>query len=450
MRRPRPPLVLQEGEPGIVGIATALAVAVCALATAVGFTAQAHAASAGSLDRSFGHDGRVLTDLFGHDDEANAVAIQDDGRIVVAGKAGIDHARHQHGGQRMAIARYRRDGRLDRSFAADGKRVVRRWEATGGSGATALAIQRDGRILAAGPGLVRFRENGKLDRSFGDMGLLRRTLVSPRDIALQPDGKIVLAGDAYVGGEQCLGVARLQHDGTPDPDFGSGGLVATRCGRGYDFAYAVALQTDGRIVVAGEDGCGWLVARFLANGAPDPSFGEGGAECSDPVLSFEARDVAIQPDNKIVVGGTDIGDAGATFALGRYLPDGSFDPTFADGGAQHTTFQDSYPGDYGTSLALQPDGKLLLAGTAFVRHGGPYEGRFALARYMPNGSLDPTFARDGKAVTNLRPNYPYPRHFDIGTAVALQANGRIVMAGFSPEYGGEDFALVRYLGSPSR
>jgi uncharacterized delta-60 repeat protein len=424
--------------------------ACCALAAGVisaWFAPPAQAAKAGSLDSSFGNDGRKVTDLFRGNDRANTVAVQSDGKIVVAGRAQ----------PRMAITRYRRNGRLDRSFAGHGKTTLNRWSS---SEVDALAIQANGRIIVAGNaisdlGLARFRRDGRLDRSFGNKGTAR-TGVRPgvnqaEDMAIQPDGKIVVVGYTHnvSSGDDYLIMARYSHDGKLDPSFGTGGTLITRFGTPANtLGYGVAIQDDGKLVVSGEVGNNWIVARFLNDGSLDPTFGTGGVSYGAPELIGQARDVAIQPDGKIVAAGRDFGAHVERFAVARYLPDGSFDQSFGTGGAQYTTFGSQRPAD-ANSLALQDDGKIVVAGT--VSSGGvPQDLHFALARYRPNGRLDGTFGDEGTVTTGFRNRErrrPNAYVDDWGQAVAIQRNGRILVVGYSQaSRKSDDFALARYLG----
>ncbi len=147
---------------------------------------------------------------------------------------------------------------------------------------------------------------------------------------------------------------------------------------------------------------------------------------------------------KIVAAGVDFGGRGARFAVARYLPDGAPDLSFGKGGAARATFEPGLPSDYANALALQEDGKIVVAGTARFSFSAPNPARFALARYTPNGRLDRSFAGDGKQITGFRP-HPPRHHRDYGMDVAIQANGRIVAVGQA----GGNFALARYLGAPT-
>jgi uncharacterized delta-60 repeat protein len=433
--------------------AAALALAAIALATTSGFTTQAHAASAGSLDRSFGHDGRVVTDFYhqGGGDGANAVAIQPNGKIVAVGWAGWHHDHH------LAIARYRRDGELDPGFSGDGRKIIRRWSDPslyGRGEARAVAIQPDGGIVAVGRAglnfaVARFNRDGELDRTFGTGGKV--VVEIPRaygpftgafDVALQPDGKIVV-----VGGWSGMALLRFLPDGTPDPSFGQDGRV-TESGVPSVAATAVALQLDGKIVVSGPR---WVLARFLLDGSLDPAFGDGGVQerapfpDGPPLASVYANDVGLDADGNMVVAGSGGGGRLYAFGVARYLPNGSLDSGFGDGGGAHVRLEHySHIGDFGTALALQPNRRMVVAGTADFRGGNP---RFGVARFMSDGALDRAFGTNGSTITGF-PTTVGTSTYRSGSAedVALQPDGKIVVVGTT----GNDFALARYLGSASR
>jgi uncharacterized delta-60 repeat protein len=420
--------------------------------------APALAAKAGSLDRSFGHDGRKVTDFYhqGGGDGANAVAIQPNGKIVAAGWAGWHHDHH------LAIARYRRNGRLDQGFSRDGRTIVRRWSDPslyGRGEARALAIQPDGKIVAVGRagrnfGVVRFNRDGELDRSFGDRGKVVveipsvwGPLTGAYDVAIQPDGKIVIVGGWSTVGAARMALLRFLPDGTPDPSFGQDGRV-TESGVPSATATAVALQPDGKIVVSGTR---WVLARFLPDGSIDPGFGDGGVQERAPFpsgpgsASVYANDLQLEPDGKIVVAGSGGGGQQYAFGVARYLPDGSLDSGFGNGGGAHVRLEHySDIGDYGTALALQPNGRMVVAGTADFRGGNP---RFGLARFTRGGSLDNSFAEDGRITTGFRTT-DGTTTYTSGSAedVAIQRDGKIVVVGTT----GRDFAIARYLGTAAK
>jgi uncharacterized delta-60 repeat protein len=390
-------------------------------------------AAPGDLDASFGGDGRVVTD-FGAIDIANGVAVQPDGRIVAAG------GRITMAASDFALARYNPDGSLDPSFAGNG---TLRTSFGGEEVATAVAIQPDGRIVAAGEAsdgdgkfaLARYDPDGSLDTGFGGDGTVLTDIGGGDDganaVAIQPDGKIVVAGNTAFGGGN-FGVARYHPDGSLDLSFEGNGKLEIGLG-GEETAYAVAIQDDGRIVVAGStdigDG-GFALVRLDTDGSPDPTFDGDGLVYTDQNVDTGARAVAIQDDGRIVAAGaSDVGDS--DFALSRYMPDGSLDPGFDGNGSLRTDFGGGE--EVARAVAIQADGRIVAAGER-----APGNADFALARYAPDGSLDASFGGDGRVLTEFG-------EFDFATGGAIQPDGRIVAAGGRTSMGGGgEFALARY------
>jgi uncharacterized delta-60 repeat protein len=389
------------------------------------------AAEAGDLDTSFDSDGRVVTDL-GAFDVANGVAIQPDGRIVAAGGRGTMSSSD------FALARYNPDGSLDPSFAGDG--TIETGFGGEPSAANAVAIQPDGKIVAAGEtdfgdgrfALARYNPDGSPDTDFAGDGRVLTDIGGGDDganaVAIQPDGKIVAAGNTAFGGGN-FGLARYNPDGSLDTTFAGNGKLEVGFG-GNEAANAVAIQADdGKIVVAGEsdlDDGGYALVRLSSDGSLDPSFdGEGKVFTQ---FNGGANALAIQADRKIVAAGL-AGNADADFSLARYNPDGSLDSSFSGNGLLVTDFGAN---DGANAVAIQADGKIIAAGETELDTGD-----FALARYNPDGDLDPTFGDDGRVVTDLGA-------FDVATGVAIQPDGRIVAAGVRSTMGDSDFALARY------
>ena len=411
-----------------------LAAGLVALSVA-GSLAPAAWAGAGDLDPSFSGDGKLTTD-FGVGG-ASGVALQGDGKIVVAGDSGGD----------FALARYNPDGSLDPSFAGDGMLTTdfgRDFE-----GASDLALQSDGKIVVVGGGgpgrdfaLARYNADGSLDPTFADDGMQTidfGDVDEASGVVLQGDGKVVAAGMTGAPGSTDFALARLEADGSLDPTFSGDGLQ-TADFSATDRAAAVALQADGRLVVpgvaGGMSGSRFALARFDAGGLLDASFAGGEREPMFGTRRFEAdqdfaADVALQADGKIVAaGGAAARLAGRLgFALARFNGDGSLDRSFSGNGKLLTHF-----GSYASAsgVAVQADGRIVAVGSS-VPFAGDQD--FALARYKRNGSLD------AREVTDFGGD-------DSASAVALQGDGRIVVAGSTGSGGGgvpvRDFALARY------
>jgi uncharacterized delta-60 repeat protein len=397
-------------------------------------------AQAGSLDNTFGAGGIVTTD-FGNDyADGYSVAIQIDGKIVVAGD---DY-------HTFTVVRYNTDGSLDSTFDSDGKVIT--VIGTGGADAKSVVIQNDGKIIVAGFSgngtdwdftVVRYNSNGSLDNTFDFDGIVTTPIgVGSADYAysvkLQLDGKIVLAGNS----NDDFAMVRYNSDGSLDNTFDSDGKVTTDIGGIDDGCSSMAIQTDGKIILAG---CSYTnintapsnnaLARYNTDGTLDSTFATNGIVTwsMGAGSSFENA-IAIQTDGKIVSAGMSYTYiTGWDFTLVRLNSDGTFDNSF-DSDGKVTTDLGYNNGAY--SIAIQNNGKILVAGNA--NDGGPYSD-FALVRYSTDGSLDSTFDFDGIVTTNIGND-------DHVHSVALQNDGKILIAGFSNNTNSYDFAVVRYNG----
>lgn len=396
----------------------------------------------GDLDPAFGAGGKATLAFGGGNDSAEAVVVQGDGRIVSAGRT------HSGGGFDFALARHLPDGTLDTTFGAAGKAVD---DFAGENDAIrGAALQADGKIVVAGVlgsggqddfGVARYSADGVLDTSFGG-GLVNTdfagTFDQARAVAVQPsDQRIVVAGWVDNGdptGDD-FALARYEADGTLHPLFGAAGKASVDFG-GTDEAVAVAIQPDGKIVAAGNsDGGGTLdfaLARFTTTGVLDATFGTGG-KVTTPIGagSDGANAVVIQPDGKILVAGYSDNGGQNVFALVRYLGNGALDTAFGAGG-KATTVVGSDATGYGA--ALQNDGRILVAG--YANNGANDD--FALVRYKADGTLDTAFGVAGKAVAAIGAGH------DDGSALAVQADGKIVVVGNSSNGANPDFALARF------
>ena len=373
----------------------------------------------GSLDTSFSGDGKQTTD-FGGREGARGVAVQADGKIVVAGTSSIGPGGTHNGN--FALARYNPNGSLDTSFSGDGEQTT---IFDGDDQANGVALQADGKIVAVGFGgafgdfvLARYNTNGSLDTSFSGDGKQKTDFANVDGagaVAIQADGKIVAVG----GTGDDFALARYNPNGTLDTSFSSDGLQTTDFGGGAA-ANGVALQTDGKIVAVG-GAANFALARYNTDGSLDTTFSGDGMETTDFAGSDTARGVALQTDGKIVaVGALDTSFLGfAKMALARYDADGSLDTSFSGDGKQTTSF----PGvEHATGVAIQADGKIVTVGFTEPINGNPEQNRFALARFNPDGSPDTSFSGDGKLTT--------PFGGGAGAhGVAIQADGKIVAVG---------------------
>jgi uncharacterized delta-60 repeat protein len=405
------------------------------------------AAADGDLDTSFDSDGKVTTAIGSGNDEARSVAIQSDGKIVAAGYS------HNGSNYDFTLVRYNTDGTLDTSFDSDGKVTT----AIGSAAdyAVSVAIQSDGKIVAAGYSyngsnndfaLARYNTDGTLDTSFDSDGKVTTAIGGSNDraysVAIQSDGKIVVAGYSNNGSNDDFALVRYNTDGTLDTTFDSDGKVTTATGSGNDEALSVAIDSDGKIVAAGLSYNGsnfdFALVRYNTDGTLDTTFDSDGKVITAIGGSNDyALVVAIQSDGKIVVAGySRSGGSNDDFALVRYNTDGSLDTSFDSDGKVTTAIGGS--NDYAWSVTIQSDGKIVAAGHSYMSSN--YD--FTLARYNTDGTLDTSFGTNGKVATAIGGSD------DVAYSVAIQSDGKIVAAGYSYNGSNFKFALVRYAGTP--
>lgn len=413
-------------------------------------------AAAGDLDPTFSRDGKVITNV--GEDGFGGIVAQPDGKVVVAGtvigKTGTGC--FLKGRSDFLLLRYTTDGGLDRTFGDRG-RVRTDFGGADDDQAFAVALQPDGKILVAGQvcttslprpmGLARYNSDGTLDTSFGGGdGKVTTSFGSDNAdwavaIALQSDGKIVVTGygqwDPGTCCDSAIEVARYNSNGSPDSSFGGGDGQVTYPAPPNGVSGSVVIQTVGgveKIVVLGSVGGGasdldFLLLRYNLDGTPDTSFGGGdGVVTTDfpapPVGPTASRDfgnsLVVQTDGKLVAGGNVTAGAG----LARYNVDGSLDATFGTSGMVNGTG----PGMTAMELRLDSSGRIVVAGS--------FGGDFALGRYDASGSPDATFSTDGRVTTDFGAG-------DAGLGVTIAPGGALVVGG---ETQGRtmDIAVARY------
>lgn len=394
-------------------------------------------AQSGPLDPTFDMDGVVTTIIGGSTLRCYDIAIQSDGKIVAAGET------YNNSGDYIAVMRYNNDGSLDTTFDTDGIVItdIGNWIDIG----FAVAIQSDDKIVVGGVSYVgsaydiavlRYNSDGSLDTTFDADGIVTTPIGNESDvcnsIAIQTDGKIVVAGESYINSTDYITVMRYNSDGSLDTTFNTDGIVTTLVGSSAA-AKSVAIQTDGKIVVGGVSHVGstWDIAvvRYNSDGSLDNTFHTDGIVTTPGATgNSRARSVAIQTDGKIVVGGDVAFDSLRDFMVVRYNSNGSRDHTFDTDGIVTTDVAGRE--DRASSLAIQTDGKIVMTGWVDV---GSFSA-IGLVQYNSDGSLDTGFDSDGKVTTAIGSSDSRPR------SVEVQSDGKILVAGYSDYY----VSMVRY------
>lgn len=395
----------------------------------------------GSLDTTFSSDGTVFTPMSGARDEARAMAVQTDGKILLGGVTAVG----------ITVLRTMPDGSLDTSFGGDGRASL-----DFGSSCESIAVQTDGKVVVAGyryeqvpasggnPSyssfdfiVGRFMANGDPDPSFGTNGKVISDLGTGQDtahsVAIQADGKILVGG--YGLGQFTL--IRYLPNGVVDTAFGTNGIVSTA---GTRYGTRVLVQPDGKILMGGSayNNGGFAVARYLADGTLDTTFdGDGLAEALIPDFynGYTYTDMLRQPDGKLVIVGGDY----TKFAAVRFETNGALDPGFGNAGLATQAIANGFRGCYGGTL--QADGKVLMVG--WKENGFDGTRDLVLSRLMPNGIADASFGINGVV------KWDFERRDEHGWKVATTSNGRILVAGGSAGGTDDDFFLAAFLGSSS-
>jgi uncharacterized delta-60 repeat protein len=331
-------------------------------------------------------------------------------------------------------------GSLDYSFGDSGKVISRNF-----GDCHFMVLQQDNKIVCGatlsgiGFRLVRYLNKGTVDSSFGQQGVADfttpETFPELDGIQIQADQKIIMGGYGYKNGIPTFIVIRCLPNGSMDESFGVNGIVDNTFGIG-ESAGAIAIQPDGKILMSGWYApSSYITVRYNTDGTIDESFGNDGTVFTNFGVFVIPSSIVVQPNNKIVVGGSTSGPA--KFLLVRYMPDGSLDNSFGNGGKTVTDFG---PGDdVINDIALQADGKIVVTGVTNYSNLD----NMALARYQSNGILDSSFNGNGKVTCKFEGFYSQ------AYSALIQANGEIVISGyiFEAQYG--DFAMARYLSNGS-
>jgi len=344
----------------------------------------------GSIDNNFGKSGKVMSDFNQSGDEAESMAIQSDGKILLAGSSDSSDASGLI--YRFALARYKSSGSLDSSFGNAGKVIVYGLNDAFASG---IFIQANEKIVVAGYSnlngiiLMRFNADGGLDNSFGTKGVVATSIKGKnhgqaKSIVIQSDGKILVAGNSdtsLTNGYFNFALLRYKSNGKLDSTFGSGGIVTTTIGDGSE-ANALTIQKDGKILVTGSGIISaqtfFALARYDSTGVLDTTFGNGGIVAANSIYPYnEAYDLAVQTDGRILIAGISTYNAGSDFAILRFGTDGKIDSTFGASGIVLTTFSSPDNGAY--AMKIQSDGKIVVTGYS--------AGIIGVARYINDQNL---------------------------------------------------------------
>jgi uncharacterized delta-60 repeat protein len=338
-------------------------------------------------------------------------------------------------------------GALDSSFSGNGIQTI----FTGGATAQAVAIDQQDRIVVAGytigandadVAVARLRPGGAIDDSFGGDGRVRIDLGAndrALDVAVAPDGTIVVVGERTTQQGAAWFVIRLRPGGARDPAFGGDGVVFTDFGRRLERANAVALQPDGRIVAGGSVSDGtresWSFARYLSGGGLDTSFGgDGRVTMSLSISGEQVQDLVVRSE-RIIAAGYAESNFLPVFAVAKLRLGGGRVTSFGRNGVKRVNLDAG--GDSAYGLAVQADGKPVLAG--YASHGGRAD--WGIVRLRAGGGRDGTFGGDGVVTTPFTPAY------ELASSVAIQLDGRIIVVGKARGPGGTlDLAVVRYRG----
>jgi uncharacterized delta-60 repeat protein len=427
----------------------------CALSALAAITAHAIAGLPGTLDPFWANgsalgSGKLITVVGPRRDAASAIAVQPDGKVLVAGFC-------QDIG--LCAVRYNADGLLDVSFGGNGK-LPQVFVPNAANIAPTLALLSSGKFLLAGTCanlgdndfcVLRFSADGSVDATFGAGG----SVITPigvgddraRAMLIQPDGKIVISGTCNNGTDSDFCAARYLANGTLDASFGGAGKVVTAFSNRDDVVNAVLLQSDGKLVLAGSCDNGTTTdvcaLRYEINGALDPSFGSGGKLITVVGDGYaDARALLLQSDGKLLIAAQCVTVSKVDFCTLRYLANGTLDPSFGSGGKLVSSV--GIGNDYVTNMMLQLDGKFILAGQCAA--SGSLD--FCAARYTLAGALDSTFGTGGKLTTAISNGATPASSHDYVNAMALQPDGKLLLAGYCRSGSFDKFCVARYDGGP--
>ncbi len=415
---------------------------------------------AGQIDSTFGENGIVSTRIARGNEYNRGIVVQKDGKIVY----GANSYANDYSGSQFLLIRYNYDGTVDKDYGQKGVVNTNFKTAKGGYGG-AMNIQSDGKIIVAGNvnntnnfsesllAVERFNTDGSLDTTLGNKGTstteFKNGTASAYSVGFQTDGKIIVAGTCSFnqGLEVDFIVARYNLDGKADTSFGNGGKIITKFSNFLLSGGAVGVDIKGRIFVAGTlsntNNNDIALVCYKPNGSLDLSFGTKGKVITDFDNSQDfGNSIAVLKDGKIVVTGSTTKDFNTPydFALVQYNSNGSLDSSFGTDGKVTTDFGGTYDASY--AMTLQQDEKIVMCGQTYDNTGAYY---FSLARYNRNGSLDNTFGENGLVKTY------FPNAGVVPYSIAISPDKKIVVGGDIFVYGApdQDPLVVRYIGRDS-
>lgn len=351
-------------------------------------------AQSGQIDTTFGNNGFIKTALDTFVDKGNAIAIQTDGKILLSGTSFTSYTTSV-----FVLLRYDTDGLLDSSFGSNGsiKTVIENRSmanalAIQNDGKIIVGGESKWHI-----NLARYQSNGSLDTSFGNGGVLITDVPGYykekcKSIALQSDGKIIVGGFAKHNSsdQPHFLLVRYNSNGSLDSTFGINGFAIGDIGNGHD----TQLESSGKILISGIRGQHFAATRFNSNGILDTSFGINGLVETTIGSNSKSQAMALQNDGKIILAGYSI-DSNIMFTMARYRSNGNLDTNFGAGGKVITPLGNS---SRVNTLTVQTNGKIILAGDA---SNNTNTFNFALARYHTDGKLDNSFGINGKVITPM-------------------------------------------------
>lgn len=403
-------------------------------------------AQSGTYDTSFNGTGMVMGNYTSGNNSADNMVIQSDGKIVVSGATGTSSNIN------TGVSRYNTDGTIDTTFGTNGKMSF-----SSGTGTKSylydMALQTDGKIVIAGYRwtgsegdfvMARLNADGTLDNTFGVNGIAifdKGLSEVAESFAINPDGSFIVSG--YVDDNYTL--LKVKNNGMIDTTFGNNGWVTTVFQSLSASSKSTSINAAGRIIVGGM-GVGanqseFVMAAYNPNGTLDTTFGQGGKINFHIGYDNDFGLRVLQLENgKILFGGHSyVGSTPLRYELAivRLNANGSFDTSFGENGIFKSRFYENGR-SYLEGMVLQSDGKLVVTGSANVNS----EENYGILRITENGQLDTTFGEEGKVIQQIEFNY------SISKNIALQSDGKIVVAGDAMPFNGAgpaQFFIARYL-----